>query len=79
MPAHHSFSGPSNRTLHSSFWVSFRHASHTASTSFPEYAPLSFGIQISISRSQAAVLMSFVRYHPLLLVNPPPDLPSDVR
>jgi hypothetical protein len=36
-------------------------------------------IQISMSRLQATVLMSFVRYHPFLLVKPPVDALSDVR
>ena len=52
---------------------------HTLSMSSFEYPLLVFGIQISITRLQAVVLMSFVRYHPLLLVNPPLDRLADFR
>ena len=57
---HHSFTGPSRCTIHSFFESSLRQVSHTDST-------LNLGIQISMSRLQTTVLMSFVQYHPLLL------------
>ena len=79
MPAHHSFSGPSSCTLHSSFGASFRHASHICSILSEEQFFPDFGTQISMSRGLAVVRISFVRYHPFFLVNPPLEEFSEVR
>ena len=79
MPAHHSFSGPSSYTLHSSFGVSFCHASHICSILSGEQFFPNFGTQISMSQEEAVVRISLVRYHPFLLVNPPLEKFSDVR
>ena len=62
------------------------HPSGSLTTTFPtpsQYNPAgllpSLGTQISISRQHATVLISFMRYQPFLLVNPPSGLFSDVR
>ena len=68
----------SNFTVHSSFGESRRHASHTDSMRSGAGAIPALGTQISISRQHAAVLISFRRYQPFLLVKPPPEPFSDL-
>ena len=78
MSVHHSFSGPSSCTLHSSFGVSFHHASHISSILSGEKLFPDLGTQISISREHVIVRISLVRYHPFLLVDPPLETFSEV-
>ena len=77
--SHHSFSDPSSCTLHSSFGESFHQVSNIASILSGEYPFPDLGTQISISRLHAIGRISFVRYHPFLLVNPPLETFSEVR
>jgi hypothetical protein len=55
----------------SGYHESFHHVSHTVSILSGEYPLPDIGTQISMSRQQVTVLMSFVRYHPFLLLGSP--------